>query len=327
MLLAAALVGLALPSAASAQGGALLDGTPLNVFADGLGAIQVRQDGLTAGLFYDPDENPGHAGLEITEGGSYYPLIDGFSTAPGRVSNEPITTTALPDGSQLMHTSYRVGPHLLVSEDIAYLNGTSSLTIHYGIQNLTGDPVSLRAGAVADLYVGNNDSGNGVISRLPPRFVGGRDEASGLVYGLREITPWRTYQEGDFELVFDNFASRGLNNTVDSTAPDNGVGADFALDLAPGETRGIDVQWLLAAPAPPGTVPGTPISAAPTRTSSSAATRSSTRCRRPSPARRSTSVSARDASSSRSRRARSSSSSRTRSRSRSARPSTRPRAA
>ncbi len=124
MLLAAALVGLAVPSAASAQG-ALLDGAPLNVFADGLGAIQVRQDGLTAGLFYDPDENPGHAGLEIKEGSSYYPLIDGFSTAPGRVSNEPITTTVLPDGSQLMHTSYRVGPHLLVGEDIAYVNGTS----------------------------------------------------------------------------------------------------------------------------------------------------------------------------------------------------------
>src|SRR6478752_83072 len=261
MLLAAALVGLALPAGASAQGGALLDGAPLNVFADGLGAIQVRQDGLAAGLFYDPDENPGHAGLEIKEGASYYPLIDGFSTAPGRVSNEPITITPLPDGSQLMHTSYRVGPHLLVSEDIVYLNGTSSLTIHYGIQNLTGDAVSLRAGAVADLYVGNNDSGNGVISPLPPRFVGGRDEASGLVYGLREITPWRTYQEGDFELVFNNFSDAGLNNTVDSSAPDNGVGADFALDLAPGETRGIDVQWLLAAPAPPGTVAGTPITA------------------------------------------------------------------
>ena len=47
----------------------------------------------------------------------------------------------------------------------------------------------------------------------------------------------------------------GLNNTVDSAAPDNGVGATWQLDnLAPGETRAIDVRWLLAAPAPPGTV-------------------------------------------------------------------------
>ena len=69
----AALVALAVPSAAHAQG-ALLDGAPLNVFADGLGAIQVRQDGVDAGLFYDPTENPAHAGLEIKEGETYYPL-------------------------------------------------------------------------------------------------------------------------------------------------------------------------------------------------------------------------------------------------------------
>src|SRR6476619_5899158 len=144
MLLAAALVGLALPSAASAQGGALLDGTPLNVFADGLGAIQVRQDGVASGLFYDPDQNPGHAGLEIKEGESYYPLEEGFTSAPGRVS----------------------------------------IAIHYGLENVTGDSISIRAGALADLYVGNNDAGNGAQSNVAPRFVGGRDETSGLVYGL-----------------------------------------------------------------------------------------------------------------------------------------------
>jgi hypothetical protein len=94
-----------------------------------------------------------------------------------------------------------------------------------------------------------------VIAPAPPRFVGGRDDASGLVYGLQEVTPWSAFQEGDFELVFDNFAGNGLNNTVDSAAPDNGVGATWQLDnLGPGETRAIDVRWLMASPAPPGTV-------------------------------------------------------------------------
>jgi hypothetical protein len=262
-LLAAALAGaiaLGSPAAASAQGGALLDGSPLNVFADGLGAIQVRQDGVAPGLFYDPDENPGHAGLEIKEGDAYYPLIQEFTTAPGRVSAELITITPQGDGSQLMHTAYTIGPHLRVSEDISYTNGSSFVVIHYGIQNVSGDAVSLRAGALADLYVGNNDSGNGAISNQAPRFVGGRDELSGLVYGLQEITPWRSFQEGDFESVFDNFSDTGLNNTVDSAAPDNGVGVDFALDLGPGETKGIDVKWLLAAPAPPGTITPPPLS-------------------------------------------------------------------
>ena len=113
---------------------------------------------------------------------------------------------------------------------------------------------------LADLFVGNNDSGNGVISSVAPRFVGGRDEATGLVYGLQEITPWAALQESDFEFVFDNFSATGLNNTVDSTAPDNGVGVELQLDnIAPGRDARDRVRWLLAAPAPPGTVsPPTP---------------------------------------------------------------------
>jgi len=245
------------PSGASAQGGAVLDGSPLNIFADGLGAIQVRQDGVVAGLFYDPDENPGHAGLEIKEGDSYYPLEDGFTNAPDRVS-QGVTVTPQADGSQLMQSIYTVGPHLRVTENISYTNGASFLTIRYHIENLTLAPVSLRAGALADLYVGNNDSGNGAFSNVAPRFVGGSDPASGLVYGLQELTPWRTFQEGDFESVFENFSATGLSNMVDPGAPDNGVGVDFALDLGPSAAQDIDVRWLLAAPAPPGTFTPTP---------------------------------------------------------------------
>jgi hypothetical protein len=113
---------------------------------------------------------------------------------------------------------------------------------------------------VADLFVGDNDSGNGVIAAGPPRFVGGRDPVSGLVVGLLEQTPWLGYQEGDYGAVFENFSGSGLNDSVDPDAPDNGVGADWQIDnLAPGEARTVTTRWLLDAPAPPGTVspPGT----------------------------------------------------------------------
>jgi hypothetical protein len=87
-----------------------------------------------------------------------------------------------------------------------------------------------------------------------PRFVGGVDQSNGLVTGLQEVTPWAAYQEGDFGDVFDDFSAGGLNNTVDDSASDNGVGVQFQLDnLAPNETRGIDVRWLLAASPPAGT--------------------------------------------------------------------------
>jgi hypothetical protein len=257
MVVAAALAAaalLAVPTAANAQGGATLDATPLNIFTDGLGAIQVRQDGVAAGLFYDPDENPAHAGLEIREGESYYPLQDGFSTGTGRVSAEPITITDAGGGTRVMHTAYTVGPNLRVSEDITYTDGSLEVGLRYGITNTSGAPVSVRIGQLADLFVGNNDSGNGVIRAAAPRFVGGRDEATRLVYGLSEVTPWAAYQEGDFEAVFENFSGAGLNNSIDSAAPDNGVGVEWRRDIGPGATEVIDVKWLLAAPAPPGTV-------------------------------------------------------------------------
>jgi hypothetical protein len=255
----AALAALAVPAAAQAQGGAMLDGAPLNVFADGLGAIQVRQDGVASGLFYDPDTNPAHAGLEIKDGETYYPLEDGFATAVGRANVEPLTITDAGGGTRVMHTAYTVGPNLRVTEDITYTDGAASVAIRYRIQNVSGAPVNVRAGALADLYVGNNDNGNGVISNVAPRFVGGRDEATQLVYGLQEVTPWTAYQEGDFELVFDNFAGDGLNNSVDSAAPDNGVGAEYRFGLAPGDFRDIEVRWLLASAAPPGTVSPPPL--------------------------------------------------------------------
>jgi hypothetical protein len=258
----AAVAALAVPAAAQAQGGAVLDGAPLNVFADGLGAIQVRQDGVAAGLFYDPDENPAHAGLEIKDGETYYPLEDGFATAVGRANVEPLTVVDSGGGTRLMSTAYTVGPNLRVGETIRYTDGESQVHVTYSIQNVSGGPVSVRAGSLADPFVGNNDNGNGVIRTGAPRFVGGRDEATGLVYGMLEQTGWAAYQEGDFELVFDNFSADGLNNTVDSAAPDNGVGVEWRFTLAPGESRPLTVTWLLAAPAPPGTVSPPPLEGA-----------------------------------------------------------------
>ena len=260
--MAAALAALALlvvPAAAHAQG-AMLDGAPLHVYASGFGGIQVRADGITGGLFYDPAENPAHAGLEIKDGTTYYPLEDGFATAPGRTNYEPARVISNADGSRTLHTVYTVGPNLRVVEDHTYADGATQISARYAITNVSGAAVSIRAGVLADLYVGNNDTGNGALSNVAPRFVGGRDEASGLVYGLQEVTPWAALQEGDFERVFDNFAGNGLDNTIDALAPDNGVGVMWQLDnIAPGQTRTIDVRWLLAAPAPPGTqTPGAP---------------------------------------------------------------------
>jgi len=244
---------LAAPPAARADV-ATLDGSPLNVYADGLGAIQVRYDGQASGLFYDPEQDPAHAGLEIKEGRRYYRLQDGLDTATGRTGVTGPVVGGAGTPAQTLHSVYRVGADLQVDETIAYTNGNPFLDLHYVIANTSGAATTFRAGELADLYVGDNDSGNGVIRPLPPRFVGGRDPVTGLVLGLQEQTPWLGFQEGEFGAVFDNFGAGGLNNTVDPETPDNGAGAEWAVALAPGQSRALDVRWLLAAPAPPGTV-------------------------------------------------------------------------
>jgi hypothetical protein len=240
---------LSIPTAAAADT-VTLDGTPLNVYADGLGALQVRYDGQASGLFYDPTQNPAHAGLEIVEGAQYYPLQDGFDFETGRTG----VAAAVVSGPTI-HSVYTVGPDIRVTEDVTYTNGNSFLDVAYAFTNVSGAPISFRAGELADLYVGDNDNGNGVIAAGPPRFVGGRDPATGLVVGLQEQTPWLGYQEGDFGAVFANFSAGGLSDSVDPDTPDNGVGADWRVDdLAPDATRTVTARWLLAAPAPPGTI-------------------------------------------------------------------------
>ena len=165
----AVVAALAVPAAARADT-VTLDGTPLNVYADGLGALQVRYDSQASGLFYDPEQNPAHAGLEIVEGAQYYPLQNGFDLETGRTG----VLAATVNGSAI-HSVYDVGPDIEVTEDLTYANGTPYVDAAYGLKNRSAAPISFRAGELADLFVGDNDSGNGVIAAGPPRFVGGRD--------------------------------------------------------------------------------------------------------------------------------------------------------
>src|ERR1700754_2759912 len=114
VLVTAALLGVAACVAVPASASAQIDGTPLNVMADGLGSIQIRQDGLADGLFYDPEQNPAHAGLEIKEGAAYYPLEAAFDRTPGR-TNVTLPTLAAQGATKSLASVYLVGPNLRVS--------------------------------------------------------------------------------------------------------------------------------------------------------------------------------------------------------------------
>jgi CSLREA domain-containing protein len=234
------LVALVWPTAAQAQVGHIA-GNPLDIYADGAGQLQFRFNGQSAGVFYSPESEPADAGLEIREGGVHYPLGSGATI-------EGPTLRSHGAGTRALHSVYTVGPNLRVTEDVTYTDQTQSVRLRYEITNVSGSTLSFSAAELADLYAAGSDDGTGVLEAGPPRFVGGRS-ANGALTGLVEGTPWSHYQAGYYGAVFSNFAEGNLNDAIDATEQDNGVGAqwDFSA-VGAGQTRAIDVTWRLGAP-------------------------------------------------------------------------------
>jgi hypothetical protein len=260
LALAGGLLAVAAP-AASAQT-PFIDGSPLNVYADGQGALQFRYDGQTDGIFYDPSSNAAHAGLELIVNGAHYDL--------GNSSNAAGPTLASPSaGTQTLTSQYTMidgsgGNGVTVDETLVYTDGTQQVEVHYAITNTSAAAETIRAGELADLYVSGDDQGTGVFSPGPPRFIGGRANGGTTVTGLYEVqgSGWQAYQESEYGAIFENFDSDvGLNNTYDPNLVDNGVGVQWELDnVAPGETRQLEAIWSLNGTAPPGSNPvATPI--------------------------------------------------------------------
>src|SRR5829696_4626731 len=156
--LRAALLGIVVALAAPAAATAAIveaDGNPLNIYANGQSAIQARFDGQDAGVFYSPGSNAAHAGLEIVEvGGSYY------STGSGTPVSGPVLQQS--GSRRTLHSVYRMGPNLEVTEDVSYTDGERQMVLRYAVRNISAAPVSFRAGELSDLYVGGSDSGTGV---------------------------------------------------------------------------------------------------------------------------------------------------------------------
>jgi hypothetical protein len=253
--LATVAAGIAAPAGAHAQAPVgHIDGSPLDVYADGLGSLQARFDGRTDGEFYPSGSNPGNARLEIVD----TPPGQDFSSllSPAAVSGPALTGSG---GTRTLHSVYTengdAGPLYQVTEDVSYANGASEFRVHYVIQNLQGGPVSFRAGELADLFTGDSDTGTGLFDPTPPRFIGGKSPNGGTG-GLREVTPWSHYQESSYGDVFANFENSntdpafgpvGLNDSFDPSSVDYGAGGEWDFGgVAPGAAVTIDAVWQFA---------------------------------------------------------------------------------
>jgi hypothetical protein len=253
----AATIGVPVALAAETQ----LDGSPIDVWTNGVGQMQFRYDGFADGVFFSPESNTPHAGLAIVAGDTVFPV------GSGNLVRGP-TEVAKPDGSRALDSTYTFGSpaQFEVMEDVAYKNGTQTADVSYSITNLAGAPVSFRVGLLADLFIAGQDEGNAVFTGAAPnRFIGGQS-AAGTVSGLTEITPWSHYQEGQYsgaDDVFDAFydtAAAGLRDSTNPAYVDNEVGVQWDRTLGPSGVTTIATRWTLGPPPPP------PQSATPTPT-------------------------------------------------------------
>jgi hypothetical protein len=226
----------------------LIDGTPLDIYADDEGRLQVAFDGSATGEFFPPGLAPGNAGLNVAIAPTNDPAapftVYGFQGTSFTPTSAPVVGG---DGSAgnpwTLTTGYQgtgSGPDVFVGQRISYVNGTTDVSVSYTVLNPIGNDVAedVRLYEAADLYVAGNDTGSAFLDPGPPRQVGGVNQAAGSSGRLVEQTPWAHYQEGRYGDVFSvagnaDRTAQGFNDTVEPALVDNGVGAQWNFPAMP----------------------------------------------------------------------------------------------
>jgi hypothetical protein len=250
---------LALSAAPARATDGVIDGTPLNIYADDAGRLQVAFDGSTTGEFFLPSLAPANAGLNVAVGplNSTVPFtLYGFLGTAFTPTSAPVIGG---DGSAAnpwtLDTGYQgvsMGNlSILVGEHLSYVNGTTDVSVQYAVLNPSSNDVTVHARLyeAADLFVAGNDAGIGFFDPGPPRQVGGINQDLGSTGRLVEVTPWGGYQEARYSDVFGVISNTdqtvaGFNNTVDPALIDDGAGVQWDFPNLPINTpQTVSVMW------------------------------------------------------------------------------------
>jgi hypothetical protein len=258
---------LALVAAPASAVDGMIDGSPLNVWANDVGRLQAAFDGAQSGEFYTGALMPNDGGLSaaVQPGGAnsftvfgragglqFVPVMAPVRTGDGSPGNPWRLTTAF--NAQQSPPS---GPVVLqVTEIVQYVNGTGDVTVSYTV----GPPSSLTQGANIRLYesaailpASGSYLATGFLDPGPPRRVGGQALRAGIggSGSLVEISPWSAYQEASASVinnVISNISpsAAGFNNTVVPNSQSNGagVGAQWNIGtLTAPQTATVAVTW------------------------------------------------------------------------------------
>jgi hypothetical protein len=240
----------------------VIDGSPLNIYGNDNGQLQVAFDGSATGEFFPSGLAPANAGLNV----ALTPVISpgpfevrGFLGAAFQAATPAAPPVVTGNGSAgnpwVLTTSYATNgpstnPSIRVNETLTYVNGSTDVTARYEVVNQSdSQDLRVRVSAVGDLFVAGNDQGVGFFDPGPPRQVGGINQSAGSSGRLVEVTPWSHYQEGPYGDVFNVVSStdetaQGFNDTTDPTLVDDGAGVQWDIPNLPlPGTQTFQVVW------------------------------------------------------------------------------------
>jgi hypothetical protein len=255
-----AAVALCAPATALGQGTGpvMIDGDPLNTWTTPRGSLQFNVDGYLQSEFFPPsgppdaDGNPTPSplansgfGLVIenpqTTGSQY------FSNFGGQPLPNPFGPRLDTDNPSRLTTDWTFqGPQgndlLRVTQILSYTEGERQVDATLRVANVSGVAVNFRATVGGDLAVRGDDSGVGFDDAGPPRFIGATNPLVGAAGGFVQDTPWSHFQVGNFGTVASNLGGTGVDDTIDRTSHDAGIGVQWDTfqspnaPLAPGAT-------------------------------------------------------------------------------------------
>jgi hypothetical protein len=235
----------------------VIDGAPLNVYANDVGRLQAAFDGAASGEFYTGALAPSDAGLsaavQLPTGGPF--------TVYGRAGGLPFTATSAPvlsgDGSSgspwRLTTTFNAGAVLQVSEIVQYVNGTNDVTVTYSVAPLQTPGVNVRLYESASVLPAASYFATGFLVPGPSRRVGAQalGRSGGGSDSLVEISPWSHFQEASASTISNivgttNPAAPGFNDTVLATATSNGAGVGAQWDIGAlnaSQSASVAVTW------------------------------------------------------------------------------------
>jgi hypothetical protein len=132
---------------------------------------------------------------------------------------------------------------LEVTQLISYVNGRNYFQLDWTMANRGGSQSCFKFYHAADIYFANSDYGYGYYD-TGSGSVGGYDEGRTWFMVFAPITRADQYKEAYYGTVWDDVKNgRDLDNTLSSEYLDNGIGLQWNICLAAGESKTISDVW------------------------------------------------------------------------------------